>query len=278
MTEVKYGLLLKKSWNDLRNNLVVFLPILMGILFTIGLAIIFALEFGLIYFLGWNIKTNIVGFISLVVLFCIIDCFLIIWIISMLKAMGVGLFKVAITTKKATTQDMWDGMRNYTGLYFRVILLLFLVYLLPVLLLGLLTLLGLLIGKTVGIIFGVVFGFILVIYFIALMLLLVFGLFFIEPISTTIKDRNATNLIRTSFKYTKENFGHVMLTWVITFGIGIITNILYQIVSMPMRFFPILFFFLIVPMLVIGIITIIINVWLKLFIFNSYFNYKIKKL
>src|SRR3989338_9465735 len=277
--DVRYGLLLKKSWNDLKSNLIIFLPLLYSLLFLIALAVIVGLEIGLFFLLGFALEQNWYFnpfIISYIIFFGIIDLLLLILIGSSIEGMYVGILNKAVTKNKALAQDMWGGFKNFTFVLFRVKLIQILLFIVPIFVLASLVLLAFLASKPLGIGLAIFFGLLGVLYVIILALIFSFGFFYLMPILSQTKINSAVALIKKSIMFTKENFGLVIIPWAITIGINLIIKIISEFISWPARIFPILVF-LIIPFFIIGfIISIIVNAQLQLFLFNCYFNNNIK--
>ncbi len=276
--EVKYGLLLRKSWYDLKHNLIIFLPLLYAILSMLGLGILAVLEYFLFRSLGFNlsaIESFNAGAITFLVVIGLIDLVILFVVSYAIRAMYIGLLNGITTKKKATAQDMWNGMRRFTWLYLKVALVQFLLIFVPLIVAGAIIGGGFLINKVTGIIFAFLFGGIYALYLIAVLVILYFGLFFMGPIMSLGKTKSAINLIKESLKYTKNNLEHMLLTWVITFGINMAFSIIFRIFIVSSTFF----IFILIPIFVITIVgSIILSAWLQIFVFNAYFNAGLKKL
>src|SRR3989338_4697795 len=266
--DVSYGLLLKKSWQDLKQNPIAFLPILVYLLFIIGLTVLVILEFGIFWSLGYKTFASFLqsslGIKFLGILSFLID-FVILAIMGFaVQGMNLGLFNAITTKKKATKSDMWLGMRKFTFLLLRYSIILLLVLFVPVAMLIGLTALIFAASKIAGIIVGVLLGIISVIYFI--------GLLFFTPIASTGKSNSAIALIKETLRYSKNNLGHVFFTWLIIFAISVVLSIPYYL----SKLFPNVIQW--VVGIVYYLVSLVIGVWLGLFLFNAYFNSKSKKL
>src|SRR3989338_1277704 len=274
--DVSYGLLLKKSWQDLKQNPIAFLPILVYLLFIIGLTVLVILEFGIFWSLGYKTFASFLqsslGIKFLGILSFLID-FVILAIMGFaVQGMNLGLFNAITTKKKATKSDMWLGMRKFTFLLLRYSIILLLVLFVPVAMLIGLTALIFAASKIAGIIVGVLLGIISVIYFIGLILISIFGLLFFTPIASTGKSNSAIALIKETLRYSKNNLCHVFFTWLITFAISVVLSIPYYL----SKLFPNVIQW--VVGIVYYLVSLVIGVWLGLFLFNAYFNSKSKKL
>lgn len=276
--EVKYGLLLKKSWNDFKKNLVLLLPVLFGFLFSLGFMLVVGLEVLLFIVAGLTPKANLIAFIGAAVIVGLVDLILLLLIGAAVGSMYIGLLNAVTTRKKAFAKDMWDGMRRFTSIYFKVEMIEISIFLVPLIILGLLIGLAFLVNTTFGIILALILGGLYLLYLIAAGFFVGFGFFFLHPIMSIGKSVSALDLIKQSLKYTRENLGHVVITWAIVFGINFAFNALYQLSTFPGRFFPLLYL-IFLPFLIIFIVAgVVIGIWLKLFVFNAYFNLGLKKL
>lgn len=272
--EVKYGLLLKKSWNDLTNNLIVFLPMLMALLFCLGFLVVIGLEFLVFLAFGVSFKdTNISSWlIVLGLVFLIIDLFLALLVNGAVKGMMINLFNLVSTNKTASTKDMWNGMKKFTFILLRYNLFILLGIFIPLLILGLISGLVFLASKTAGMVLFVVLGTIYLLYLFAFIVIFSFGLMFFGPMLSASKSNSALELIKSCLKYSKENLEHVIITWFIVFAIGILLYLPRFFASfIPNLYlrYPILFLFY--------IISFAAGMWLSLFVFNAYFNKNLKK-
>ena len=155
---VKYGLLLKKSFLDLKENLVVFLPLLFALLFVIIGIMLVAIELVIAYVLGLNLDTNLIVLISLGILFLLIDLVLFIYLRAIISAMYINLVNVVVTRKKANYKDLSEGIKKYTKLCFEVSMVKLSIILIPLLGITILVGLGFLVSKWIGIILAIMLG------------------------------------------------------------------------------------------------------------------------
>lgn len=276
--EVKYGLLLKKSWKDMKNNLIIFLPLVFILLIMIAFVLLIILEIVSFMAAGLTAQNITPGLIAAGILVGLIDLLLLILVGAVIEGMYLGLLNPIVTKKKSNAKEMWNGVKRFTGINFKIYMVMLSIFLVPLIAAGILAGLGFLINKTLGIILAIVFGGLYLLYFITAILFVVFGFFFLGPIITESKSQFALGLIKQSLKYTKANLGHVLITWLIIFAINLPLNVLGRILSLPAQFLPVLFFAIIPILIIIWIIGIIINAWLRIFLFNAYFNSKLKKL
>ena len=271
---IHYGFLLKKSFNDLKNNPIIFLPIVFSILFTIILFLFIGLQIFAFLKLGLNFKSNIIESIMFWSVFGIIDLLLLILVQSLIKGMQIGLLRGIISKSKTSSSLMWLGMKSFYSIIFRTTLLKFFIVIIPVVVVLLLSYIFYLVNTTAGFIVLAILGVLYLIYLIVACLFLTFGLFFIDPITSINKNNSAINLMRESFNFSKKNLSHVLLTWVIVFAIIFGFQVVMKIIMLPFFLLPIA----LIPVVIIFILgSIVINHWFKIFIFNSFFNYKNKK-
>ncbi len=279
--EAEYGLLLKRSWSDLKNNLVIFLPVVFSIILAVFFGLLVILEVILFTHSGVDIKSNIPNFIVKLVITIFIDSILIILGYSLIGAMKIGILSAIMTRKKANANDMWVGLKRFTILNFNVNMIKISIFLVPLVLFGLIAAFGFMSSRRAGVILAVIFGLIYLFYAIIAGLVISIGLFFIQPIMSLGENKTALELMKRSLKHAKENMGHTIISWGIVFGINFSANIIYQILTLPLRFgflFPLLFFVAIPFILIITILFIAIEAFLRIFAFNAYFNKDIKKL
>ncbi|MBS3152025.1 hypothetical protein J4230_01305 [Candidatus Woesearchaeota archaeon] len=270
--KIKYDLLLKKSWMGMKNNLIVFLPLVYSIALGLVFLIMMLLEFLLFIGLLPDPRVELIRFLYFAVPIGLIDILLLILLTSVINAMYINLLNLVSRDYKATNKDLLQGIKKYAYLYFKVQMIKFSIILIPILILGLIIFLGFLISKLFGLLLVVILGLILFIYIILASLFMVFGLLFLEPIMTTIKLSSAIELIKLSFKYAKNNYTHIFITWLIMFAINFVLSIIVEFTF----FSP--FVILIIPIILLVIVRIVANIWLRIFLFNSYFNKNIKKL
>ena len=276
--EVHYGLLLKKSWNDLKNNLVIFLPIIFVVIMAIAFILLVVLE--VIVSLTINSTIDNGSYFPLVlmgVVFGFIDLILLIYLASAVESMYIGLLNAITIKKKANTTDMWGGFRKFTSINFKVNMIKLSIFLLPLIILGLITFLVFTLSKTAGIILAVIFGILYLLYALIAALFMVFGFLFLEPIISIGKIRSPIALMKLSLRYTRENLGHVFITWIIMFFISSVIGGMVQVVSLPANIMPSLFLIFIPIIILFYVVSIIVKAWLQIFLFNAYFNTKLKK-
>ncbi len=179
---MEYGSLLKKSWNDLKNNLVIFLPLLLSLGFIISFGILVLAEVMLFFGLGLTFESNLFVFLLLGLLFGFIDLFLLIFIGAAVRASYTGLLNPISMKKKASVKDLSFGLKNYTSIYFKIYMIIISIFILPLFLIGILAPLSLLVSKGFGIGVLIILGSLYLLYFIAAAIFIVFGFFFLDPI------------------------------------------------------------------------------------------------
>ena len=295
MADIDYFALLKKSWLNFKDNLVVVVPILISIALGIGFLLLVGIE-ALIFFLVFS-KTILINpkvilspiGISLAAVFIILDFIVGALIGSYIRSMMIGMFKDIVLYKKTSVSNMFAYGRKYIWRYFKVSLLIIAISVLPLVFLTGISTLVFLISKIAGIIVIVLSVLILTVFFIFLM----FFLFFVDPIFAT-EDKAAFEIIKSSFRYTKKNFAHVFFTWGVSGLVYLAINGGLRIMMLPFGFMvgfgsALSMKATIASMIVggfVGIISTIINIAsqlvLSLFQFNSYFAknelHRIKKL
>ena len=275
--EVHYGLLLKKSWNDLKNNLVIFLPIVFVVIMAIAFILLVVLEVFAFISAGFIVKDLTIGLLGASILIGFLDIILLILIAAIIGSMYLGLLNPIVNKKKAIVKDMWAGVNKFTAINFKVNMIKLSIFLLPLIILGLLTFLVFTLSKTAGIVLVVIFGILYFIYFIIAALVMVFGFLFLEPIISMDKIRSPIELMKMSLQYTRENLGHVGVTWIIIFFISSVIGGMVQLVSLPANIMPSLFLIFIPFIIIFYIVSMIVKAWLQIFLFNAYFNTKLKK-
>ena len=281
--DAHYGLLLKKSWRDFKNNLIIFLPILFGILFVIGLLILVGLEIFIFAMLGVRSGGDWTpGLFVLAAIIGLIDLVLLILLGGAIEGMNIGLLNSIVSKKKATTKDMWSGMRRFTFPFIRYQLLMLAAYLVPVIVVAGLVLLALLASKVFAIVIGVIFVGIYILYFIALSLLIAIGLLFFLPMLSKGENSSVVQLVKQCLKYAKDNLSHVFFTWLIIFAINLVLGIPYNFTNFGLRFSSLMSTPVLITLIALFVLffiaSMIIGLWLRIFLFNAYFNAELKKL
>lgn len=277
--EINYGLLIKKSLLDMKNNLIVFLPLLYSLVFFIGFMIIIGVEVVLGFLLKLDFTNWPANTIIFLAVFGIIDFILLIYFVALNSSLYPKLVKEIVTKNSAKPGDINYGIKKFSWILFKLAILKLLIVFLPVIIFGAITLLTYLIGgKTAAVIVGVILGIIGLLYFIAAGLLVAFALFFATPILALEKTRSVIELLKISFKYSKENIKHVIITWLIILGISLGMRIISQTFSATLSIMPLMVLVLIPLILVLAIVQIAFMAWSQLFVFNAYYKRDIKKL
>ena len=283
---VEYFSLLKKSWNDFRNNLVLFLPIIFGFLLGIGFLLLLGAEFFVFYAMfsasiignPLQIFSSVVG-VFLLVFFVLIDIIAGITLKAYTSSMLIGMYKEVIDRKKAVTSMFVFG-RRYFKQYFWVSLIKMLLIFVPFLVLAGICALAFL-GN---VIFGAIMSIFSFLLFIVYAAIIGFGLFFIEPIIVS-ENKTAWELIKNAFRYAKNNTGHVLMTWLVMFLVSIIVVGIFMFISWPISIAQIgaeaaelaavstsLTVISVIITIIQAIAQIIMQLTLGLFRFNAYFK------
>jgi hypothetical protein len=278
-----YGILLEKSWNELKNNLEIFLPLLYGLLFLVSFALLVVIE--ILGFVPFWPKVQMHRYLiwSLAGILGIADLILMTYIAAAVEAMYLGVLKKIMMKKKIIWMDLWDARKLYNYTLFKLNWLQAGILLIPAIVLACISGLFYLLSHTVGIAFGLVFLGIYFIYFILMLVVLGFGLYFAKPILSENKNLGAIELLKESMAYTRINLSHVILTWLIMFGITLALssalNIVIGILS-PLMIVAMIFVFAILPLFILAAIILRLGVdaLLKIFLFNCYYFKDLKKL
>ncbi|MBI2148564.1 hypothetical protein HYU23_02695 [Candidatus Woesearchaeota archaeon] len=276
--EVRYSLLLKKSLHDFKKNPVLLLPLVFTIFIGIFLFLIFFTQVIVFGYLNLSYETNLIKFIILLLIFIFIDIILLILSGALINSMYFGLLHAIITKKEALVKDMWNGASKFTILYSKFYLVKLLLFVVPISVLALLIFIGFLISKGTGIVFAFIFGAVLILYLLALWLLFTFGFLFFAPIMTKSRTNSVILLIKESLKYTRENLGHAVLTWLIVFVISLTITIANQILGFLIKVLPSISLVFVILTILLTVFAVLLIIWLKIFLFNSYFNYNLKNL
>jgi hypothetical protein len=281
-----YWGLLGRAWTDFTKNLILFLPLLIGLVFIIGFFIVMIIELGLLILTNPVLLDLIRGiaiadpsiilpiitqptFIILGILFAIIDFFLLILITAYVRGMHLGMYDEIMRKGVTSTQTMFAAGKKYFKVYFAYSLWKFLIVFLPALLLliilGLIALASPIVAGILAIIFLILF--ILYALFIGILL------FFMDPIIASKKDR-AWNLIRYSFSYFFKNAGHVVITVLIVIVVALVVGMAFGLVLLPLEMAAAVF----PPLIVLTtflrtIINWALSLVIQAYIFRSYYTY-----
>lgn len=258
---------LKQSWALYLNNLVILLPFVLS---TIGLLIVLlfaGLEFLLITFLATGTSLVFENFvfsplvIGLIIIFCVIDFFLLILLNSYFESMIIAMYKEICLKRKTSMASLFPSGRKYMFVLFKIKLLkFFILYLLPFLVLSIFPLLAFVSRKFIlGIVLSLIFGLIFILYSFFLTL----GFFFLQPIITTEKNRSAYHLIKKSFNYFFQYPVIVFATLCISVALSIVVTMVLLPIMIMERIIGIVF----PPILIITVpIRVIVQVFLLYFV------------
>ena len=142
LLKIKYDLLLKKSWMGMKNNLIVFLPLVYSIALGLVFLIMMLLEFLLFIGLLPDPRVELIRFLYFAVPIGLIDILLLILLTSVINAMYINLLNLVSRDYKATNKDLLQGIKKYAYLYFKVQMIKFSIILIPILILGLIVTYG----------------------------------------------------------------------------------------------------------------------------------------
>jgi len=238
---VDYLELLKRSWKGFRENLVLFLPYLIGICFGIVMIALLAAEiFIMLYYTDTTINDwlsmhffdliQTTEFLIVAIISLIIDAIAIIIIRAYLSSIYIGMMKDIAEKGKTEARNIFAYGRKYFLTVINIILYKLLLYLLPLAVLVLLTIFLYAASKPAGVVFGIL----AFLAYVAYAVVITAGLFFIYPVVAWQKG-GAWALIRESFKATKENLGHALLTIIISIAITLIYTVIFYMIELPLK-------------------------------------------
>ncbi|MBI5393620.1 hypothetical protein HZA96_07175 [Candidatus Woesearchaeota archaeon] len=274
--KVQYGELLKKSYADLKQNPILFLPLLYGLVFMIIIVSIVIAEYFIYLSSGFSFEANMLQIIFLGIIFFIADIIVFLFGLAIITTMCLGLLKGVVNNKTVSNSDLWQSVKKYLWIYLKIIILRMLIILVPFLVLGIIALLFFLISKTAGLIIGGILLILFILFVLAAVIFMVFAFLFVAPIITTDKSQSAIEIMKQSYDYLKQDTGHVVITWAIMFGISLVVQVPIQIISAVSDFFPNLDIILMPILFILFLLSIIIGIYLQLFLFNAYYNKNLK--
>lgn len=258
---VNYSELLEKSYKSLKENYVLFTPIIISLGLFIVFAILFAVELGILFMIlsnkGTILKVLTVSTflaspftLGLTLFFIVIDILILYALSSYIKGMYYGMYKEIVKTGTTSIDTMYKGGKELWIPFFKFSLIITALFLAPIVLVYL----SFFIDLKLTILLGVLS---LVYYFV-----FSFGILFSQPM-IAIKKEPVWEIIKESLRYARDNKSHVLLTGVIVFGIYFVINIvLIQFQKIPTIGSG---FVVLTP-----IIMAMIGVFIGLFIFYSY--------
>ena len=263
---VEYGLLLKKSLNDVKHNLNIF-----GVYFL--LAIPFFLIMGVMLAQFFYFRNNIRESLSILIPLTVIEFAIIILLLPAVAGMWTNATYAVVKKNKVTSKEVWAGLELYAPL-FKFALLKLSLLTLPLVLFGLIILLFYWISKWAALVIAIPLGFLYVIYLIGIIFFFAFGMFFFLPILAESKSKSVFELVRKSWAYVKANPMHVFLVWAISAAIGMVISIILQPFYLIFSLSP----FLLIPAIpLLLIVNAFMSVFIKIFLFNAYFYKNLKK-
>ncbi|MFH1316111.1 MAG: glycerophosphoryl diester phosphodiesterase membrane domain-containing protein [Candidatus Woesearchaeota archaeon] len=233
---VNYIDLFSKSWNGLKNNLVLFLPYLISLGLAILFFIILLIEAG-IFIYAYGIEFNAItytqaidlmqntGLMVYLIFFLIID--IIVWFLVnvYINSMYIGMCKEIMKNGKTNTSTMFQSGKIYYKRILGVKIIKFLITSIPLLILILINLaIYLYINKILTLFTGLISLILFFVYALAISV----GFFFVSP-TIAEKSGKVLDLVKESFNYAKKNLGHTIITLLILVGIGLVIGIIFQI-------------------------------------------------
>ena len=263
---VEYGLLLKKSLNDIKSNLNMF-----GV--YILLAIPFFLIMGVMLAQFFYFRNNIRESLSILIPLTVIEFAIIILLLPAVAGMWTNATYAVVKKNKVTAKDVWAGLELYAPL-FKFALLKVSLLTLPLVLFGLIILLFYWISKWAALVIAIPLGFLYIIYLIGIIFFFAFGMFFFLPILAESRSKSVFELVRKSWTYVKANPMHVFLVWAISAAIGMVISIILQPFYLIFSLSP----FLLIPAIpLLLIVNAFMSIFIKVFLFNAYFYKNVKK-
>lgn len=253
---VNYSNLLGKSYNSLKENYVLFTPIIIAFGLLVVFGILLAIEVGILFVSGSFIFTNPELLLSspfilgLSLFFIIVDILILYALLSYIKGMSYGMYHEVVKTGTTSIDTMYKSGKELWIPFFKYSIIVSALFLIPLVLVFLSFYIN--IGLAIGL------GILLLIYYFTFSL----GLIFSQPM-IAIKKEPVWKIIKESFTYANNHKIHVLLTGVIAFGISFTVNIVltgFQKIPLVGKGFVVL-----TP-----IVMIIIGVFIGLFIFYSY--------
>lgn len=285
-----YFKLLNESWSLLRKNPVLLLPLLISFLLLVGfiifiliqLIIVFASAGFSAFYSPKEILMRLISFWPVLLIIAIADFFVLLAITAYVRAMQIGAYRDVVLQKKITPEKIFSYGKEYFKKYFFVNLLRLLLFL-PAIIIFIAFLIAFAAFVFKLEIFSATFlavTFLLFIFAIIYAAILAFLLYFLDPVFShqKLSERlSPWEIIKTSFNYTKNNLGHVLLTWLVTLLVSVIVSVALFILYLPvasLQFFSSSAYIpaRILVELIQWIVSAILAVLLDLFIFSCYFR------
>lgn len=233
-----YSDILRDSWKGFRNNLILFIPYLIGLCLTAILVLliigevvllVFATGITLSSFLTLDIL-NIMQtpkFILIASISLVIDMILMLLIRSYIGSIYIGMYKDIAETGKTNIKDMFSYGKKYFNTNLKVAILKLLILFVPFLVLTGIVILGFFASKVAGIL---LLMFAITVYIIY-MIVILYGILFLNPLIAKYNEK-PLSLIGMSFKMLKDNMGHTLLTGIIYAAIMLAYLIFFGILNM----------------------------------------------
>ncbi len=272
MKRISYINFLKKSWFDLWNNLVLFLPMLVGIGIYIGFIALIAIEAAIIgFFSGFSVEAIFsLNNWAFLLIFGLIDLILIFIAGSYINSMLIGMTKDVTNKRKTSIKNMFEYGKELWLKYLKTSLLIFLIVGFPLIILFSFSFL-MEPASVSRILFVSISVFMAFIYMIIMGILLLFW----EPI-IVYKKGGPVKTIKEAFAYARRNTKHTLVTFgiimLISFAIGSITGFVESILNSINGF--IIAVLLVFFSLFRTAVNIILWYVLRLFEFKSYISKK----
>ncbi len=267
----KYIKILKESWNSFNKNYVLLMPPLIRILLMFGFLIIIAIEILLVVLAGLILNAEL-GVFSLfvllpIILFSLIDFVLMLSIDSYVNSMKIGMCYDIVRKGKTSSEKMFAHGKKYFMKYLNFNLIKIALLIIPLSLLALIVSASFMLNPLFGLTMLATSIICFIIYSVALGMVLLF----VEPVLVS-ERKSVWIIVKNSFKYTAENFGHVFYTWGTIILAIICLNAVIAIFQITTVFF--LYFFVILT----GILArISLDIILDLFRFKSWFKLRMRR-
>lgn len=275
----------KKSWWKLKENLVLFVPDLVFAIYTLAFGFLFLKISGILNFIITNTQiANSEVLLSFLRsnLFAIIASFLVFVIVTFVVGASIvsikySMMKSIVLKKKFSLKSAIKECRRYVLQVIWLKILVFLIGVLILFLLGLITQI-ILSGQqtTVLISFWILFS-LLAFAFIKILLMFRYPIMFLE-------NNNALNSIKNSISYFRKNVKHVIVVFLIVFGVAILFNLVFIPLNLLIDYgknflinvvgSPFKIALVTLSSFIRSLVSLIFIVWADMFLF---FSYKLKR-
>ena len=257
----------KKSWSDLGNNIVLFLPDLVNIIFILIFGYIILNIAGLYdflrdapYTLGPQDLNDALAFISSnmsTILISIVVLLIGAFFFSIaVAAVKFGMIKDVVNKKRANVSSGMSYIKKYYGGILNIKLWTFLIYMVVLIVAILINI----ILRAIGLDLAALIVSLILLVILAIKAFL--SLMFRYPIMFT-KNKNAKESIKLSYKFFKENKGYNLVIFGIIIAVAVVISVIFSILGN----IPYVGEF-IQTLSPIG--TLVASVWANVFLFNSY--------